>query len=280
SGANTLTLTLNDVSSGCIYRRLPGGGPSAAIIGLNTCEMSDGIATKGNGQYRNVLLAQTITLGLNLRVPGSSLASLPISDPYLVTLEANGSGCNNPLSTPVAGTEIVRVIPDAVIAYLGAANTVGDLFALANRVLGNDPTLAAPVPSLSAINQAVSAFNEGFDECRYFGGFFPSNPLDTASSTTTSRFLAKEGQIQLQAYPNPAGESTQIAFVLNGFDSEAALEVFTMQGVRIATLFNAPAEADVAYRTRFDVTHLPSGLYIYQLTTSKGVLKDKITIIR
>ncbi|MCE2846387.1 MAG: T9SS type A sorting domain-containing protein [Sphingobacteriales bacterium] len=280
SGANTLTFTLDDVSSGCIYRRLPGGGPSAAILGPNTCDVSDGIATKGNGQYRNVLLAQTITLGLNLRVPGSSLANLPITGPYLVTLETNGSGCNNPLSTPVAGTEIVRVIPDAVITYLGTDNTVGDLFTLANRVLGNDPTLTAPAPSLSAINQAVSAFNEGFDECRYFGGFYTSNPLDTASSTTTSRFLVENSNMQLEAYPNPAGESTQIEFVLNGFESEATLEVFTLQGVRIATLFNAPAEADMAYRTRFDVTHLPSGLYIYQLTTSKGVLKDKITIIR
>ncbi|MFM9057293.1 MAG: T9SS type A sorting domain-containing protein, partial [Bacteroidota bacterium] len=280
SGANTLTLTLNDVSSGCIYRRLPGGGPSAAIIGLNTCEMSDGIATKGNGQYRNVLLAQTITLGLNLRVPGSSLASLPISDPYLVTLEANGSGCNNPLSTPVAGTEIVRVIPDAVIAYLGAANTVGDLFALANRVLGNDPTLTAPVPSLSAINQAVSAFNEGFDECRYFGGFFPSNPLDTASSTTTSRFLAQEGHIQLEAYPNPGIDHTVFSFSLNGYDSPVVLEILDLNGARVAELFNRQAEADFNYQVRFNTTSLSEGIYLYRLSTEKGILTEKLSVLR
>jgi hypothetical protein len=249
-------------------------------MGSNTCEISDGIATKGNGSYRNVLLAQTITLGLNLRVPGSSLASLPITGPYLVTLESNGSGCNDPASTPVAGTEIVRVIPDAVLAYLGSANTVGDLFALANRVLGADTTLAAPVPSLSAINQAVSAFNEGFDECRYFAGFYSTNPLDTVMSTTSSRLFNQAGGLSIEAYPNPAASNMVFSFSLSGYSSRAVLEILDINGARVAELFNRTADADYTHQIRFDTAALAEGIYFYRLTTDRGILTEKLSVLR
>ncbi len=273
-----LTLTSADVTNGCIYRRLPGGGPSAIITDEGTCTIPSGIATKGNGSFRNVLVAQTITLGLNLRVPGTGLGAMPITGPYMVTLASSGNLCADPNATPVPGTEIVRMIPTSVLAYLGTNNTVQDLFAAANQALAGN--LPAGAPSLSTWNSAVSAFNEGFDECRILAGFYPTNPLDTTSSTTSSRLFDSTEPVAVQVYPNPSADLANIEFILNGFDSEVQIEIFDLNGTRIDVLYNEVANADVRYRVEFNAGTLPSGVYMYQLTTAKGVITNKITVVK
>ncbi|MFN5355782.1 MAG: hypothetical protein ACK5CT_04135, partial [Bacteroidota bacterium] len=114
----SLTLTAADVTSGCVYLRLPGGGTAAQLNGDATCSTPTGIALKSNGTFRNILLAQTITLGLNLRVPGSTLGGLAITDKYLVTYASSSGACADTNAVPVAGTAIVRMIPGAIINYL------------------------------------------------------------------------------------------------------------------------------------------------------------------
>ncbi|MFM9056446.1 MAG: T9SS type A sorting domain-containing protein, partial [Bacteroidota bacterium] len=273
----SLTLTAADVISGCVYLRLPGGGTAAQLNGDATCSTPTGIALRSNGSFRNILLSQTITLGLNLRVPGSTLGGLAITDKYLVTYASSSGACVDTNAVPVAGTAIVRMIPGAVINYLGANNTVSDLFKMASDALAGK--LPAGSPGLFAINKAVSAFNEAFDGCRFFGGFYPTNPLDTTA--TTGRLLAMESDIaSVIAYPNPASEQVSIDFVLNGYDSNVSIEVFDLKGTRVATLYNAEAEADVPYRVRLDAAGLASDVYFYHVTTSKGVFTDKLTIIK
>jgi len=223
-------------------------------------------------------VAQTITLGLNLRVPGSGLGAMPITGPYMVTLASSGNLCNDPSATPIPGTEIVRMIPTSVLAYLGANNTVQDLFEAANQALAG--TLPAGAPSLSTWNSAVSAFNEGFDECRILAGFYPTNPLDTTNSTTNNRLFNSTEPVAAQVYPNPASDLANIEFILNGFDSDVQVEVFDLNGTRIDVLFNATADSDVRYRVEFKAGELPAGVYMYHITTSKGVLTDKITVVK
>lgn len=277
----SLTLTQNDAILGCIYQRLPGGGPASPLGAFNTtCSAMQGIQTKGNGSIRNVLLAQTITLAFNLRVPYSPLGSMPITGPYLVTYESTDNTCDGiGIGTPLPNTAIVRMIPPAVISYLGTANTVADLKQLADLALSAVPPPPG-MPSLSAINSAVTAFNEGFDECRAFGGFFPTNPLDTVSGSTTTRFDDSGLHTSVDVYPNPATESAQIDFILNGYDSEVVLGLYDIDGVLIDVLYRGLAEGDVVHTKRLDVSLLPAGVYIYHLTTSKGITTGRITIVK
>jgi hypothetical protein len=289
----SLTLSLADLDlvnpqNSCIYRILPGGGPGAIIPASTdgsspTCSSISPIPTKSNGTIRNVFLAQTITLGLNLRIPGNGLGGLEITNPYMVTYESTVTSC--PSSTPAlpTGTPIVRMIPISVVNYLNSSsstgNTVQDLFNLANRVLSTSPTDPS-LPSLTSVSAAVAAFNEGFDECRVLDGFYPTNPLDTVSNTTTSRNLDAASPVGIHVYPNPAHTISNIEFILNGSDSEVTLEVYNINGVRVDVLFNANAEADVLYRTQLDAGQLPAGIYTYRLTTKSGVYTDRITIVK
>jgi hypothetical protein len=279
TNGNNLTVTTNDFVSPTFwfYKRMPGGGTSAVLNGSSTCQSPGTIQVRSNGTFKNILLSQTITLGLNLRVPGTGLGGLRITGKYLLTYASSGSGCTNNTAAPIPGTAQVKFIPGSVINYLGANNTVADLLNLANQALGG--TLPAGAPGLSAISNAVAAFNEGFDECRFLGGFFSTNPLDTPL-TGGVRMMDSSRDFNALAYPNPARDQVTIEFMLNGFDSEVALEVFDLNGRRVAVLYNEQAEGDVPYRTNLDALGLLPGVYFYQLTTGKGVLTDKFTIIK
>ncbi|MFM1744121.1 MAG: hypothetical protein RLZZ630_58, partial [Bacteroidota bacterium] len=273
----SITFTQNDVTTGCFYKKMPGGGPSKLIEpGNHNCSNVPGTMLKRNGSLNNVLLSQTVTLGLNLRVPGTSLGGLQITAPYLLTYGSDSSGCVSPNAAPVLTDAVVRTIPQTVINYLGASNTVNDLFILANRALGGD--LPTGAPHLSSINRAVAAFNEAFDECRFFGGFYATDPLLPA--VIGNRAIEGNDNVAVMAYPNPVSDLTNIEFILNGYDSDVVIEVFNLNGARMDALFNATADSDVPYRVQVDVSQYAPGVYFYHINTNKGVYTGKITVIR
>ena len=275
-GSNKLTLTYSDANSGCIFLRLPAGGTHAALNGTATCSNPVGIALKSTGQFANTLLGQTIALGFNLRVPGTALGSLQITGKYLTTAQSSGTGCVNPTATAVPGTNQTFVIPTAVINYLGANNTVAGLFALANQALAG--ALPSGAPSLSQINQACDAFNRGFDKCRVLVGF--SNTAPTAVVRETDGELEPVYDLSVRAYPNPFTQKASIEFSLaNGVDN-AVVEVYTLNGTKVATLFNGAVEAEKLYSVELDGANLAPGIYIYQVNTGNNVYTNKLILTR
>lgn len=152
------SLTIQAGSGACVILRLPGNsGPKVlpdfgdAILSSSTCQTSPTALPLQNDKFKNVLLGQTITLSLNTRLD-TNLSGLGICG-TIVTGDAAG------------GTKTVHVPADVITALgsLGLPVTVGGLLELANRGLARQRT---DVASLSEINDAVSAINEGFDECR------------------------------------------------------------------------------------------------------------------
>jgi len=119
-----------------------------------------------------VLLGQTLALSLNTRFDSfheGGLGDLELCK-YMTSLRAivhvDGQGNVTEEQAPLCkGNVSSRVIPEAVLAELDAhgGRTVNDLLALANRALAGEATDS----TLDEINQAVSAVNELFDECRF-----------------------------------------------------------------------------------------------------------------
>jgi hypothetical protein len=160
------SITLN--SAACIIERLPAGGtPMALDLGQDVTDDCGGSATKllndilkkgnkGGRPYNNVLIGQVVTLTLNVR-----LGALPCLDPnepdqLLGTFELPDKPfCTVPYDDPNACAKTVE-IPEALQGM-----TVADLLEAANAALGGDDTY-----SISDIYKAVTALNEGFDECR------------------------------------------------------------------------------------------------------------------
>ncbi|WP_164682566.1 T9SS type A sorting domain-containing protein [Cyclonatronum proteinivorum] len=81
-----------------------------------------------------------------------------------------------------------------------------------------------------------------------------------------------------QNYPNPFNPVTQIQFELPAA-AEVRLEIFNVQGQRVATLHSGPLPAG-RHISPFDASALSSGVYLYRLQTGNQVLTRKMTLIK
>jgi hypothetical protein len=252
-------IRLSDVNQGNnsnIFKMLPGGGPSKKL-GLDTYP---GVPEYSNtptwpvaplqpngpttGKIRNILLAQTITLYFNTTIAGSFLGDVPLNCQIIVADRTCGS------LEPVPGTaDTISFTSYAAIAYIsnpanGYPATVSGLLQLANDVLGGANTSV----SLDAVNDAISAINEGFDECRLWTGTIcgntgryltnrnTENQSGINKGTVAEPTLEAAKNLQVSAYPNPYND--QVKFVVESpVSGQGSLEVYNVLGQKLQTVY-------------------------------------------
>lgn len=81
-----------------------------------------------------------------------------------------------------------------------------------------------------------------------------------------------------QNYPNPFNPTTNISFNIP-FASDVTLEVFNMQGQRVATLVNGMTNAG-SHTVTFNAENLSSGIYMYRLTAGSFVQTNKMMLVK
>jgi len=80
-------------------------------------------------------------------------------------------------------------------------------------------------------------------------------------------------------YPNPFSEKTTVLFILPS-DNKVKLDVYDLSGKLIQTLYNGEVNKDQEYTVTFDGSVLPTGIYIYKMTTNEGVITGKMMLSR
>ncbi|MDH7516485.1 MAG: FlgD immunoglobulin-like domain containing protein [Bacteroidota bacterium] len=267
--ARQFTITMNDAP--CIITYLPGTGPAAVLptgsngFGTN-CALPNSIQLT-KGKIRNILLTQTITLGLNLRLDpglGSVFFLPPPTTPYLRTTNAvyvNGV-CGD--GDDVPGTTFgYFYIPPSVLTAMGSTGTnktVADLFAFANIALGGGNISPA---SLGDVNAAVTAINNGFDNARFFSGYFVvPPPKELVTETEPSGFMLYDN------HPNPFNPNTTIAFSLPE-ESDVRIIVRNSLGAVVTVLVNDRKPAGHHFVQWNSLSSngevMPSGVYTYEM---------------
>lgn len=81
-----------------------------------------------------------------------------------------------------------------------------------------------------------------------------------------------------QNYPNPFNPATTITYSLRQAE-EIRLEVFNIQGHKVATLFEGKQQAG-EHEAQFDASNLSSGVYMYRLQTGSQVLTRQMVLIK
>ena len=250
----------------CVLDFLPGGGPSKILADDYDCINTPPVKKKG--ALKNGLLTQTIALALNLRYD-ADLGVLPLKQ-FVVTYDPEDQ-CD-PFSDADGG-EAQFEISAEIIAELGVDNTIADLFELASLALGDgyDGDL-----SLSEINDAVTAINEGFDECRVLGGFYDEEQSEKSApaGSTTDVELAT-----LAVYPNPTSDVCNIEFT-SFVDGNTNIELYNIMGKRMDVLFDEATAKDKEYTVAFSSQSYPAGMYFVIVRNGTSIQKQKVSITK
>jgi hypothetical protein len=287
---------------------LPGGGQAVPLGQLSGGATYGQVSTWGvvplstakstYGKIQNNLLSQTIVLYFNIGLNESrpignfSLATF-ILKPTIVTAEA--TGCGETMVMPRQDQYVTisqKVIDYLTNNYAGGA-TVANLFDLANRMLGADPTLVTfkngkPVyryMSASEVNSAVDAINNIFDECRIVVPESMQNMATTvAAKTSSTDSEVDEGDnnpydIEVSAYPNPFVNQVTIEFT-SPVDTWAVLQVITLDGRKIETLFEGEVKAGQTEKAVFEPQGYTDGVYVYRLSAGTINKVGKILTIK
>ncbi|NWG28357.1 MAG: T9SS type A sorting domain-containing protein [Ignavibacteriaceae bacterium] len=81
-----------------------------------------------------------------------------------------------------------------------------------------------------------------------------------------------------QNYPNPFNPTTTISYAIKTA-GEVTLKVYDMLGIEIASLVNEIKEAG-NYSVEFNAATLPSGIYVYRLTSGNFVDTKKLILLK
>lgn len=263
------------------------------------------------GKLNNGLLAQTLTLGLNLRI-NDGLDGMELqSEGWLTTQKRMYCEEGSPLVAMVCDPvyqwdDVLQAnvlvgytmkvdpywygkLPEGVLCYMyqnGYEMTVGGLYALANDALGQVVTFPANVTcgditytvGLSNISSAVDLINNAFDECRAFVGYLDEKfecPEVMAPLAIAKSATLIQGNLEasdLKVYPNPFSNKVTFEFVA-AQDGHAVLEISNLLGQKIATLLDKNVQKGVLNKVEYDAAGIVPGMMLYQLR-----LDDKIQI--
>jgi hypothetical protein len=261
------SLTIPDGSEQCINTLLPAGStPSKLAAGnfIMTTSCASGQPVK-NGKWQNVLLGQTVALSLNVRF-----------DPNLADFKLVPSFCTQGSSGVIMKFTISSAVLKA-LEKLKLPQTVSGLLELANGALAAQPTEGA---SLSNINSAVDAINNGFDQCR--------SVVSCQLTKEGTEITEYKGEPVTEAptdyalevnYPNPFNPRTVIQFSLPK-PAVVSLKVYNTFGQEVVTLVSHEAYDAGDYAVTFNASGLASGVYFYRLQAGEFTATKKMLLMR
>ncbi|MCD0468904.1 T9SS type A sorting domain-containing protein, partial [Flavobacterium sp. JAS] len=270
---------------------LPGGGGSKVLPNGNPHISALTADYLKNGKINNTLLAQTITLGLNLGID-SELSKFKLQAGILAVAQPVG-GCGsktpkericNPDGT-VSNEYKYYTISNSVVSKLGGDKTVWDLFNLANQALGGGNTNGA---SLSDIASLVDLINNAFDECRIAIGYnipplacvATQAPIVAETPTTTETPIVESSgkeskKPSFDAYPVPFKNYITIRYNFN-YASDVKIELFDISGTLLSSKTDTNSYLDKEYTLNIDFYVGKFQVYILRITTNKGSSSKKI----
>ena len=156
------TLKKSDIQNGYIYKLLPGNGASKALKGYSTFTKSatwSNVPMTSGGVIQNELLAQTMTLFFNLQLSsqlGSLLLNTNLSIRKLTLCVLQGNLIQVKFTAKAAVANCLQT------KYGNQGITVGNLYKLANELLGNTNSCNL---NYADVTDAVKNTNELFTGC-------------------------------------------------------------------------------------------------------------------
>jgi len=185
------------------------------------------------------------------------------------------TGLNSAFPIPAVPPEIRNIAFDSNGAFFASTWGQGVWYApdWQATALSNYALKTSNIFNMAISNNTVNVFTDT-GEMFTFEYNFNSTSVDTEEAGTElpSAFALD------QNYPNPFNPVTTIQFALPQ-SSDVNLSVYDVLGRRVATLVNGQLQAG-QHAVNFQATDLPSGMYLYRLTTPAGSISQKMVILK
>jgi hypothetical protein len=263
-------ITNSEADINAIIAVLPGGGNSYQLSAGNpqiSALTGFKYLTK-NGTLNNTLLAQTITLGLNLGID-PSLGGFVLQGGELATAAPEG-GCGTtiPMTRSYSIGEGYGTIMNEYKRFEFPAfvdgMTVQALFDAANKALGEGKL--PPDATMSTLAYAVDMVNNAFDGCRIAIGY-GVEPL-VSNTSSPQEFVA----FQVPIVNNQLTIKYKFSYV-----SDVIIDVFdAVTGAKVFSKLDTNSYLDKEVKLDYNFNTGTEKVYIVRLTTRLGHDEQKV----
>lgn len=201
------------------------------------------------GSYSNVFAGQVVTLTLSVQFdladPNFSFNSTHLSD-----LIVSGG--------PMIGMTVQQVLDEA------------------NKKLGG----CSSSYSFSDLNNTVDMINQNYDDGTSDNGYLHCPSCNENNSCVGSRQAVhvQDATLEAVAFPNPFKSTATIQFTNGDVSSRAIVEIYGLDGNKIAELFNGTIEATQSYKVEWNAENLPNGLYMYRIICGDKVVTGRLAL--
>ena len=296
------SFTLNYVDASKLPPIMPGGGTAGKLIANYNMAATATYPPLKSGKINNVLLSQTIVLGLNINIQGENLGNFILRPDFLTTMSTSGTACPRVIATCTNGGNVssMKITANTALMILLNGKTVADLFKMASAALGG--TLPAAGIGYADINGAVDVINRSFDGGRFFLGYYGGTKAQSCSTlalatispvqynSTFKTLIMKAAPVQniqeikvteltVSAYPNPFTDKVRFSIV-SPVSGKASLDVYNMMGQKIRTIYQGYLFAGKGQLVEYRISSSYQGNLIYTLRVGDQQLNGKLMQVR
>jgi len=105
-------------------------------------------------------------------------------------------------------------------------------------------------------------------------------PGGPATHPTLRHGIIANDEVTISAYPNPFDSKASIDFQFSYSISKVTVDIYSLNGQKIAELFSSNVDAGVEYKVEVDGTNLTPGVYIYKINTGDKEYFDKLILMK
>ncbi len=191
----------------------------------------------------------------------------------LMVTDANG--CSSTISGGIGGDLLTVTLVSTTIESAAAAND-GALDISVSGGSGDyeyswsNGATTQDISGLTSTNYTVTITDGNYTTVKTF-----FVPVAGSGNTGGGRGRGRKAAIAdmddafFQISPNPANFTANLQFYV-GESQRVSLEIFSMAGQRLATVFNGEVNSDESYQIPLNVSELPAGVYIARLNDRNG----------
>jgi hypothetical protein len=263
-----------------LIKYMPGGQSPANLAGWYN--ITSKLPPLYKSKIANVFLTQSITLALNISIPGNTLGGFVLNSGYLTTQKINSATCPSTkvLSCSASSSAIssLKITTNNALINWMNGKTVQDLLNLASAVLGG-ATPPAGV-SISDINNAVDVINRSFDGGAVFLGYYSSaktcaSNFNRDMTTVNANNIESVNKLSVTAYPNPFTNKVKFS-VVSPVSGMASMDLYNIVGQKLKTVYQGYLQAGITQIIEYNVPSPYKGALIYTLKVGDQQVNGKI----